>query len=304
MLFSVVIPTYNRADLLRRTLESVFAQECQDFEVIVIDDGSTDHTESVLGLWGDKIRLLRTQNLGPGAARNVGIKEACGEYVAFLDSDDLWFPWTLAIFAKLIHFHHQPAILSANLVEFSAEDELSTVQNAPVQAMAFADYFASFRESYFVGAGMAVLLREELLKIEGFTTRRINAEDHDLILRMGVAPGFVQILSPVTLGWRRHATSATKNLQQSYKGNLYLLYQESQGSYPGGKARLRERREIVSRHIRPATLDYLRCGLRQEAWKLYRKTFRWHLLSGKWKYLVGFYVKALQVSCRALTHSQ
>lgn len=303
MLFSVVIPTYNRADLLRRTLESVFAQECRDFEVIVMDDGSTDHTESIVKLWGDKIRLLRTQNAGAGAARNAGIKEARGEYIAFLDSDDLWFPWTLTSFATLIREHHRPAILSARLIEFSDEQELANVQGGLTYAESFADYFASSHKGYFVGAGMAVLRRDELLNTEGFTPKRINAEDHDLILRMGTAPGFVQILRPVTLGWRRHAGSATKNLRQSYEGNLYLLQQESQGLYPGGQARLQERREIVSRHIRPATLDYLRYGLRREAWELYRMTFQWHLSSGRWKYLMGFYLKALQANLRIPSES-
>jgi glycosyltransferase involved in cell wall biosynthesis len=303
MLFSIVIPTYNRADLLRRTLKSVFDQEFKDFEVIVVDDGSTDDAEAVVRLWGDKIQFLWTNQSGPGAARNFGVSQARGEYVAFLDSDDLWFPWTLQSFAELIEQYDQPTMLSASLIEFTDEHELSLVKNGVIEAVAFPDYFASSRWGYFVGAGMAVIRREELLSTGGFTEKRINSEDHDLILRLGTASGFVQMLSPITLGWRRHAGSATKNFRQSYEGNCYLIEQELYGAYPGGQLRSQERREIISRHIRPATLEYLRHGLQREAWKLYRMTFRWQMASGRWKYLAGFHLKAVSANLRALSHS-
>ena len=135
--------------------------------------------------------------------------------------------------------------------------------------------------------------RREFLKIGGYTDKPINAEDHDLILRMGNAPGYVQVTSPVTLGWRRHAGSATMNLTRSVAGSLYLLEQERRGAYPGGPIRATERRRILTRHGRPVTIDCLRQGAREEAWKLYRAMCRWHVGLGRWKYLVGFPLKAL-----------
>jgi glycosyltransferase involved in cell wall biosynthesis len=294
MLFSIVIPTFNRAALLARTLESVWAQHWTEFEVIVVDDGSTDGTaEFVRGL-GGKVQLVTQSNLGPGAGRNNGARLARGEYLAFLDSDDLWFPWTLANFAELIRRHTQPAILGAKLMEFSDEVQLVTVRETPMQADVFEDFIASHRSSYFVGAGMSVLRREEFLKTGGFTNKPINAEDHDLILRMGAAPGFVQVTSPVTLAWRRHAGSATTNLSRTVAGSLYLVEQERLGAYPGGPERARERRRILTRHARPATLDCLQHGLYRDAWKLYRALFRWHVMLGRWKYLLGFPVRALK----------
>src|SRR5947209_429690 len=100
-LFSVVIPTYNRAAYLRQTLASVLTQECQDFEIIVVDDGSTDATPVVLESFGGKLRVFHQKNQGPGAARNLGASNAGGEYIAFLDSDDVWFPWTLSTYARI-----------------------------------------------------------------------------------------------------------------------------------------------------------------------------------------------------------
>ena len=94
---SVIIPTYNRAHLLPRALESVLAQTFEDLEVLVVDDGSTDGTEAVVTGYDDRVRYLRQpQNAGVSAARNRGLREARGEFVAFLDSDDEWFPEKLA----------------------------------------------------------------------------------------------------------------------------------------------------------------------------------------------------------------
>jgi glycosyltransferase involved in cell wall biosynthesis len=93
---SVILPAYNRAQLLPRAIGSVLAQTHADFELIVVDDGSTDNTEAVVRRLADpRIRYLRRRNGGPGAARNTGIATARGEFVAFQDSDDEWLPHKL-----------------------------------------------------------------------------------------------------------------------------------------------------------------------------------------------------------------
>lgn len=87
---SVIIPTYNRAYFLHQAIESVLNQTFRDFELIVVDDGSTDATPYLLEKWRGKIRWVRQQNSGVSRARNVGIRVARGRYLSFLDSDDLW----------------------------------------------------------------------------------------------------------------------------------------------------------------------------------------------------------------------
>jgi glycosyltransferase involved in cell wall biosynthesis len=292
-LFSVIVPTYNRRELQRQALASVWAQTFTDYEVIVVDDGSTDGTWDELQALGSRIRALYQENAGPGAARNLGARHATGDYLAFLDSDDLWFPWTLNIFAELILNHGAPSILAAKLIQFAEIRELATVCEASVKAEAFANYFASYQEGHFAGAGMTVLKRDEFLRNGGFAARFKNAEDHDLIFRLGTAPGFVQITSPVTLGWRRHPYSATTNLRATFEGCLHLVERERAGAYPGGRSLIDNRRRILTRHVRPASLDCLRHGLRAEAWRLYLATFAWHVETGRWKYLLGFPIRAL-----------
>ena len=121
----------------------------------------------------------------------------------------------------------------------------------------------------------------------------INGEDGDLALKLGEAPCFVQITSPSTFGYREHATNVTSNLSKSLGGLEHMLRTEQADGYPGGAKRATERRQILTRHLRPLALECLERGQRRGAWKLYRATFNWHLRLGRWKYLAGFPVKAL-----------
>jgi len=101
--FSVVIPLYNRAAIVGDTIRSVQAQDWQDFEIVVIDDGSRDNPAPAIEAIGDpRVRYIRQDNAGGGAARNRGIEEARGRHIAFLDSDDLFLPGKLSIMAKAL----------------------------------------------------------------------------------------------------------------------------------------------------------------------------------------------------------
>lgn len=104
---SVIVPVYNRAAPVCAAIDSVLAQTFKDFELIVVDDGSTDATPLKLAAYGDKIKIIRQPNRGVSAARNAGIKAARGGLIAFLDSDDVWLPHKLA--AQTAFFNANPA---------------------------------------------------------------------------------------------------------------------------------------------------------------------------------------------------
>ncbi|MGD9333164.1 MAG: glycosyltransferase [Desulfobacterales bacterium] len=107
---SVIIPTYNRAWCLSEAIDSVLAQTFQDMELIVVDDGSTDDTDTILAGYGGQARLLRQTNQGVSAARNHGMRYARGDLLAFLDSDDLWHPDKLLRQAAFFDTHPEAMI--------------------------------------------------------------------------------------------------------------------------------------------------------------------------------------------------
>ncbi len=102
-LFSVVIPTYNRRDKLLRCLRSVFVNNVRNVEVIVVDDGSTDSTGETIRQRYPEVKYYFQKNKGVSAARNTAIREARGEYIAFLDSDDTWYPDRIEIYTSIVH---------------------------------------------------------------------------------------------------------------------------------------------------------------------------------------------------------
>ena len=108
-LVSVIIPTYNRGWILKEAVDSVLSQDFTDFELIVVDDGSTDNTQDILNSYKKDIIVLKQNNKGVSSARNRGIASASGKYIAFLDSDDFWLPQKLS--TQLDFFNTNPEAL-------------------------------------------------------------------------------------------------------------------------------------------------------------------------------------------------
>jgi len=288
MFFSVIIPTYNRLDYLPSALESVWAQTLCAYEIIVVDDGSTDGTRDYLATLSGRVNVVTQMNRGPGCARNAGAMQARGEFLAFLDSDDHWFPWALAVYSEVIQQCKNPVMIAASVIEYMQSEALVTGDDRSLVFESFANYLAASKMAYHVGAGMGVYRADAFRNVGGFITQNINGEDHDLALRLGDAGAFVQICSPHTLAYRRHQQSATADCHKTQAGASYLIKQEQSGVYPGKRFQERARREIITRHVRPASLECLRRGMAGEAWRLYRNSFRWHVTLGRWKYLLGF----------------
>ena len=287
-LFSVIIATHNRADLLAEALASVFQQRFASFEVLVVDDGSTDHTSQMLATFGDRLRTWSQLNRGPGAARNLACQHAVGQYVAFLDSDDLWFPWTLEVYARAIREAGEPALLAGQPAHFKARAELVAVTEQPPSLQRFPDYLSSGDEWRWYGAS-SLVVRTDMLKAAGwFTDRWINGEDTDLTMRLGVAPGFVHVSAPSMFGYRQHQHSAVSNDHRTLEGAWYLIQMELDGHYPGGSRRAKDRWRIVTRHLRPVALRCLQLGWWAEAWQLYQAMVLWHCRLGRWRFLAAF----------------
>lgn len=282
--FSLVIPTYNRRDHLMTCLESVFAQRRQPDEIIVVDDGSTDGTREALSAFSGLV-VIEQRNAGPGAARNCGASAASSDYLVFLDSDDLWFPWTLQAISMLVERHGLPTLLMARADDFSGDPP--SVHEQPAQAAQYEIVLHAAAHAYSAGAGMMAVNRRAFLAVGGFVEDGLNAEDHDIVLRLGDAPGFVQVLQPTTIGRRLHSGNETANLEKSIDGLLRLISKERAGDYPGGDAWKEARRTVIARHVRPVVLQALRGAQFRAAWQLYRCTWTWNARAGRAIFIVA-----------------
>ena len=294
--FSTIIPVYNRVYLIDRTLASIINQDINhEIEIIIVDDGSTDGTAECLVKYGDRITVLYQENKGPGAARNLGIAQATGDYILFLDSDDLWFDWSLNTIKNTILKYNYPAFVAGKTVEFADESELKQIKSTTIEVESFTDYYASSKQSLWLLGGAVAIKSEVLRQVEGYTSKWINGEDSDLWLKLGIAKHFVFIKSPVILAYYQHANSAVANCEKTYEGAWHMISQEKNCLYPGDKARKLERLGIILRHIRPVTLAYLRDGNIINAWQMYRDTFLWNLSIGRVTYLVAFWLILVKV---------
>jgi glycosyltransferase involved in cell wall biosynthesis len=284
--FSVIIPTYNRLDFLKRAIASVWTQTHMDYEIIVVDDGSTDGSMDYLLSLGSRVTALRQANRGPGAARNLGAERAVGRYLAFLDSDDSCYPWALATFHELIQQYEDPGLIGAATLEF--QGQLPDIGQEDLAAECLSDYFETASDPTYVGSGALVVKRAIFQRANGFDETMPVAEDVDFYFRVGTCCNFVRVRAPVTLGYRRHPGNVSTAPGPLYFAAIELLRREASGLYPGGKARQMERWKLLSRIVRPVAWSCLEAGPAREAWRLYRQSFLMNARLGRLRFLSGF----------------
>jgi glycosyltransferase involved in cell wall biosynthesis len=179
---SVVIPTYNRAELLTATLESVFAQTVGDFELILVDDGSTDHTRQVAQGFDERLRYVWQANRGVGAARNHGIRVAAAPWVACLDSDDLWLADKIERDLDAARRQPEAEVLYGGVRFFRG----STVTGARFPRLAGRDVLKTLSLQNAFSVGAVTVRRESLLAVGGFREDRLlgASADWDLWVRL------------------------------------------------------------------------------------------------------------------------
>ncbi|MEM7624105.1 MAG: glycosyltransferase family 2 protein [Planctomycetota bacterium] len=288
--FSVIIPVFNRGRLVQEAIESVLAQSHADYELIVVDDGSTDDTPQRLEHFADRVRVLRQDNAGVSAARNRGADEARGDYLLFLDSDDLWFPWTLNTFARLIAEHDHPALIAGNGVTFTdaMPDGDDRFDKDCVQIYAdFPRYRSSSNYRWFNVSGLAIR-RDIWVDTGGFDPALCTLEDVDWLLRTPAGSGFIRAEAPTLFAYRRHTDSLTADFGKQIRSLHDLLERERRGVYGQRGADTRARRWVLAAEVRHFCRASLRRGELALACGLYRRTLAWQFLERRVRFLMGF----------------
>jgi len=209
---SVILPTYNRGRFLLEAVRSVIAQTWTDWELILVDDGSTDDSVSTIERLGDqRIRTITIPHSGsPARARNVGVDAARGEWVAFLDSDDLWLPHKLE--RQLAELNARPeAQWSTTGFGFIDHEGAPTHQRSGKPYEARSGWvFDRMIEGDSVVSIQAVMARRTLLRDVGeFDEALVPREDLDLMLRMAFKAQIAAVVEPLTLV-REHPGRTTK----------------------------------------------------------------------------------------------
>ena len=182
-MISIIIPLYNKAESIARALDCVLAQTYQDFEVVVVDDGSTDDGAVVVEQYADsRIRLIRQENAGVSVARNRGIAEAKGEYVAFLDADDEWMPEYLEAQYSLTLRYPQCDVFATNYIfrGFTGNKVATVLRKLPSKAQDFemTNYFEVAYSSHPPLWTSAVIVRKQAINgIGGFPVGVKSGED-------------------------------------------------------------------------------------------------------------------------------
>ncbi|AFG36367.1 glycosyltransferase family 2 protein [Spirochaeta africana] len=182
---SVIIPTYNRAELVQQAVDSVLTQTHQPDEILVVDDGSEDETVALLQPLQamGKIRVLRSLHSGmPGAARNRGIELASGEYIAFLDSDDLWMPDKLAQQLALVRRSCQVPMLVHTRECWNRNGR--EISQAGQRHRSNGQVFPDALKKCIIGPSTVLVRRELLLALGGFREDLPVAEDYELWLHV------------------------------------------------------------------------------------------------------------------------
>lgn len=189
---SVITPAYNIAEFVAETLNSVFAQTFQDFEIIIINDGSPDtiEFEKVLEPFFDKIVYLKQENAGAGAARNVGIEHSRGEFLAFLDGDDVWLPEFLASQIEFLEANNYDLVYAdALLFGGSVYDGTTFMETAPSAGDADFDCLLDLRCNIITSGTIA--RKQNVLEAGMFELEQVRA--HDFILWLKMAHGGARI---------------------------------------------------------------------------------------------------------------
>lgn len=217
---SVIIPTYNSAAFLVDAVESVLAQTYRDFEILVIDDGSTDDTEQVMERYKGRVHYLRQRNGGVASARNHGIAMSKGHYIAFLDADDTWFPEKLEKQTKALKSDTSARVCYSAFLSVTSDLKPIGVKRSTRWRTALEDLLL---QGNIVGSICTVVAERVLFEdLGGFDSELSQCADWDMWVRLAAHSEFLYIDDPLVT-YRQHDSNMSRNAPLLEKDSLRVL---------------------------------------------------------------------------------
>jgi len=205
--------------MLEEALKSVFAQTYQDFEIIVVDDGSTDQTPVVIGKYPGRIAYVHKENQGRSLARNAGVMLARGEYIAFLDDDDLWLPRKLELQVGVLEGSRDVDLVYSPLYVVNGRARGTVLNGAPPVAETLLEQLLL---GNCIGNPSVMMVRKETLDRVGLFDPCVDpCEDWDLLIRIALPGGRFQFIHEPLVEYRLHGKNT--DLDRMHKGFLAVL---------------------------------------------------------------------------------
>ncbi len=252
---SVIIPVHNCKLYIETAIASVLSQQNCSFELIVIDDGSTDGTAQAIQPYAQNLRYIRQQNQGVSAARNHGIQVARGRFIAFLDADDYYLPNKLANQLQVFQTYPDTGLVHSGWQRVNAQGQHLT-EVKPWEDYPVLDLNTWLQFKPVLPSAM-MFRRDQLLQVGGFDPRFAAAEDVDLVLRLAIAGCQSRWLTQITTAYRQHGSSAMGNGLVQAQCLAQLL--DKTFNHPNLPVAAR----LIEKRIRYGTLTWA-------AWYLYR----------------------------------
>ncbi|MFA6963139.1 MAG: glycosyltransferase [Patescibacteria group bacterium] len=233
-LVSIIIPVYNGAKNLRQTIDSVLGQTFKDFELILVDDCSTDNSVEIIKSYGDKLRLIEhDKNAGaPAGTKNTGIKNSRGKYIAFSDHDDLWLSTKLAKQVDSLEKNSDAVANFANGFIFDDVKKIDLaarwpeIESVPSQKSILK---ALIKQNFILTTTGAVVRASVLKKLGGFDEKMKLADDYELWLRLA-REGQLTFISEPLFRWRFHRTSLSHRVDKMLIDLVYC-YKKIDGTW-------------------------------------------------------------------------
>lgn len=269
--FSVLMPVYNRKEYVRQAIDSVLTQTFTDFELIAIDDGSTDGAADVLKSYGNRIKFIQQKNQGAEVARNNGNKIAEGEYLVVFDSDDFFFPFALEMFDRIIRYFDSPPVITGATKYFRDGQTLPPALFEPstVEVLKFPDYIS---KDISLSTNSIVIKKSVYDEVGGYrnsTPKTWHNDDMYLLLKAGTYSPCIVIQKPATSAYRIHGGNSVGNVNAISNGMLRLAALEREGQFPGGPERRGDRYAVIGGRASTWAIRYnWRNGQRKEALRL------------------------------------